>query len=170
MRSTLADSPLVKNVNPVGVLDSRQPVGNGYARSSLLGRVQCLLDHLPWYNRETMDTQGQRVEIILSNLLAFWIQGRSGLVQQQNRRISEQGPSYCHSLFLSAAQLRPFVANSRLITLSNIVNTRVQQNQFINLITKVQSTRGKEAMNEWMLAIFAASTTSSWETCLKLSP
>ena len=86
--AVLHDLALVEDVDFVGMLDGRQAVCNGYGGARLHEVLQCLLDQS----------------------LGLGVEGRGGLVEDEDGRIFQDGACYGEALALSAAEPSAAVA------------------------------------------------------------
>ena len=75
--------------NLVSIVDGRETVSNDNGGPSLPGLVQCLLNHL----------------------LTLRVQGRGGLIKEEDLGVSDQCSSDGYPLLLSTTQLTPFRSN-----------------------------------------------------------
>jgi len=83
------------DTNLTTILDRAQSVHNHNTGASLLRVVQRVLDHK----------------------LRLSVQGRGGLIQQQNSRLSNQGSSDRYTLLFTTAQLTVPLTNHRVVFL-----------------------------------------------------
>ena len=59
----------------------------------------------------------QPIQRLLHRLLGFRIECRGGFIEQQDRRIAQEGPRDGESLALAAGKLQPALADQRIIAL-----------------------------------------------------
>ena len=92
------DNAILNNSNDIRVIDGGESVGDDDGGAALTGLVQCLLH----------------------NLLTLCVQGRGGLVQEKNSRVSYQSPGNGDALLLSSTQLSPLGSNISVVTLETL--------------------------------------------------
>ena len=92
MRPLLDNSPLVEHGDRVGSLDGGEAMRDDKGRASL----------------------GDRIEGRMQARLRFRIEGRSGLVENENRRVLEQRAGDGNALPLAAGQQHPVLADASL--------------------------------------------------------
>lgn len=112
MRTSLGDDTVLQEVYPVGMLNSTQPMRDRYGRSTSRGLIQSLHSEV----RQCSGEEGSRTNI-LNHSLRLRIQRAGRLVQQQDPRVSDQGPRDGNPLLLSARQLSALATDIRLETI-----------------------------------------------------
>ena len=91
MAATFDDTAAIENMNHISMLNGRKPVCDDDGRPAL----------------------HQNFKRILNLPLGFGIKRACGFIQQQDRRISENGPGNCQSLTLAAGELLSLARRSR---------------------------------------------------------
>ena len=105
MAAAFGDTPFIEHDDLVGMGDRRQPVRDDQRRASLRYLRQRRLDFV----------------------LGAAVQRRGGLVQDQDRRIFQQGAGNCHPLLLAAGQFQAAFADLRVIAVRQLGDKAVER-------------------------------------------
>lgn len=92
VRALLDDAALVEDVDDVGALDSAEAVGDGNGGAAL----------------------GRLVQGGLDDVLGLGVEGRRGLVQEQDLGVADQGAGDGDALLLAAREQRALAAHDRV--------------------------------------------------------
>src|SRR5207249_10319088 len=95
VRAALDDLAVLEHQDLIGALNRRQPMGDDERRPAAAERPQTVLNHR----------------------LAFAVQARSGLVENQDARIGKDRARDRHPLPLAARQAHPALADNRVVLL-----------------------------------------------------